>query len=58
LGAFAAASGTLKLESILAALDDYFSGTMLEKNRKAAERGYAEVRVVKGNQCTGGSIRP
>ena len=49
LGAFAAASGTLKLASILDALSDYFSGTILEKNRRAVERGYAEVKVVKGN---------
>ena len=47
LGAFAAASGWLKLESILNALPDYLGGEILERNLKSAERGYREVEVIK-----------
>jgi 2-oxoacid:acceptor oxidoreductase gamma subunit (pyruvate/2-ketoisovalerate family) len=47
LGAFAAASGWLKLESILNALPDYLSGDILQRNLKSAERGYREVEVTK-----------
>jgi pyruvate ferredoxin oxidoreductase gamma subunit len=47
LGAFAAATGWLKLESILACLKDYLSGDMLQRNLKSAERGYKEVEVIK-----------
>jgi 2-oxoacid:acceptor oxidoreductase gamma subunit (pyruvate/2-ketoisovalerate family) len=47
LGAFAAATGWLKLESILACLPDYLSGDMLQRNLKSAERGYREVEVTK-----------
>ena len=42
LGAFAATTGWLKLESVLACLEDYLSGDM-----KSAERGYKEVEVIK-----------
>ena len=47
LGAFAAATGWLKLESILACLPDYLSGDILQRNLKSAERGYKEVEVIK-----------
>ena len=47
LGAFAAATGWLKLESILACLPDYLSGDILQRNLKSAERGYREVEVIK-----------
>jgi 2-oxoacid:acceptor oxidoreductase gamma subunit (pyruvate/2-ketoisovalerate family) len=47
LGAFAAATGWLKLDSILACLKDYLSGDMLARNLKSAERGYREVEVIK-----------
>jgi len=47
LGAFAAASGWLKLESILDCLPDYLSGDILQRNLKSAERGYREVEVTK-----------
>jgi 2-oxoacid:acceptor oxidoreductase gamma subunit (pyruvate/2-ketoisovalerate family) len=47
LGAFAAATGWLKLDSILACLPDYFSGDILQRNLKSAERGYKEVEVIK-----------
>ncbi len=47
LGAFAAASGWLKLQSILDCLPDYLSGDILERNLTSAERGYREVEVIK-----------
>jgi 2-oxoacid:acceptor oxidoreductase gamma subunit (pyruvate/2-ketoisovalerate family) len=47
LGAFAAATGWLKLESILNCLPDYLSGDILTRNLKSAERGYKEVEVIK-----------
>jgi pyruvate ferredoxin oxidoreductase gamma subunit len=47
LGAFAAATGWLKLDSILACLPDYLSGDILQRNLKSAERGYKEVEVTK-----------
>lgn len=47
LGAFAAASGWLKLQSILDCLPDYLSGEILQRNLKSAERGYREVEVIK-----------
>ena len=47
LGAFAAATGWLKLDSLLACLPDYLSGDILQRNLKSAERGYREVEVTK-----------
>jgi 2-oxoacid:acceptor oxidoreductase gamma subunit (pyruvate/2-ketoisovalerate family) len=47
LGALAAATGWVKLESILGALPDYLSGNILERNLKSTERGYKEVEVIK-----------
>ena len=48
LGALAAVTGWLKLESILESLKDYLSGQdILDKNYRSAERGYKEVKVVK-----------
>jgi 2-oxoacid:acceptor oxidoreductase gamma subunit (pyruvate/2-ketoisovalerate family) len=47
LGAFAATTGWLKLESILACLPDYLSGDILQRNLKSAARGYREVEVIK-----------
>lgn len=47
LGAFAAASGWLKLQSILDCLGDYLNGDILERNLKSAERGFREVEVIK-----------
>lgn len=46
LGALAAATGWLKLESVLSSLQDYVSGDILKRNLKSAERGYKEVEVV------------
>jgi len=47
LGALAAATGWLKLDSVLECLKDYVSGDILQRNLKSAERGYREVEVVK-----------
>lgn len=45
LGAFARASGDLSLESVLAAIGEYFRGELAEKNQLCARRGYAEVQL-------------
>jgi 2-oxoacid:acceptor oxidoreductase gamma subunit (pyruvate/2-ketoisovalerate family) len=47
ISAFAAATGLLKLDSILKILPDYLSGDILQRNLKSAERGYHEVEVTK-----------
>ncbi len=47
LGAFAAATGWLQLDSVLTCLSDYLSGDMLQRNLKSVERGYKEVEVIK-----------
>ena len=47
LGAFAATTGWLNLQSILACLGDYLSGDMLKRNLRSAERGYHEVEVIR-----------
>jgi 2-oxoacid:acceptor oxidoreductase gamma subunit (pyruvate/2-ketoisovalerate family) len=47
LGAFSAASGWVKLDSLLSCLGDYLSGDILKRNLKSAERGYREVEVIK-----------
>ncbi len=46
MGAFCAATGWLKLESLLEAFKFYFSGNLLENNKKSATRGYNEVKVI------------
>jgi 2-oxoacid:acceptor oxidoreductase gamma subunit (pyruvate/2-ketoisovalerate family) len=47
LGAFAATTQWVKLESIIKSLGDYLSGDMLQKNIRSVERGYKEVKVLK-----------
>jgi 2-oxoacid:acceptor oxidoreductase gamma subunit (pyruvate/2-ketoisovalerate family) len=47
LGAFAAITGWLELQSILSCLGDYLSGDILERNLRSAERGYREVEVIR-----------
>jgi pyruvate ferredoxin oxidoreductase gamma subunit len=48
LGAFAAATGWLSLDSVLKSLPEYLTGAdILQKNIKSAERGYKEVEVIK-----------
>ena len=47
LGAFAAATGWLKLESLRNCLGEYLSGDILTRNLRSIERGYEEVEVIK-----------
>jgi len=47
LGAFAAATGWIELEHILAGLKQYFSGELLKRNLRSAERGFREVGIIK-----------
>ena len=47
LGVLAAATGWIKLESILAGLEDYFEDKKLEGNRRCAERGFKETNIVR-----------
>ena len=47
LGAFAAATGWLKLESLKSCLGEYLSGDILTRNLRSVERGYEEVEVIK-----------
>lgn len=45
IGALAATTGWLSLESVIKGLGDYLSGDMLESNIRNATRGYKEVEV-------------
>lgn len=45
LGAFARTTGWLTLEALLSVLKEYFEGSLLTKNARCAERGFAETRV-------------
>jgi len=45
LGAFARATGLVKLDDLKQALGMYFKGNMLTKNLKSLERGYEEVKI-------------
>ena len=45
VGALAASTGWLRLDSVLTAMGEYLSGSMLEKNIRNATRGYHEVEV-------------
>ena len=47
LGAFAAATQWLDLESILSGLGNYLSGEILQRNIRSAERGFREVEVIR-----------
>ena len=47
LGAFAATTGWVNLKSILSILAEYFSGDVLERNIRSAQRGFNEVRKSK-----------
>lgn len=47
MGALAATTGWLKLDSIIKSLEEYFEGSMLKKNIRNVERGYHEVEVRK-----------
>ncbi len=50
LGAFAATTGWLSIDSLLASLKEFWSGKALDGNRRCAKRGFAEVRITKLTQ--------
>jgi 2-oxoacid:acceptor oxidoreductase gamma subunit (pyruvate/2-ketoisovalerate family) len=45
LGAFAATTQWVNLDSILASLGEYFEGKLLSTNRQSVERGFHEVAI-------------
>jgi 2-oxoacid:acceptor oxidoreductase gamma subunit (pyruvate/2-ketoisovalerate family) len=45
LGAFARATQWIKLDSVLASLEEYFKGGILDRNVQCARRGYDETRI-------------
>lgn len=45
VGALAAATGWLKLDSVIRGLGEYFEGEILDRNIRNATRGYEEVAV-------------
>jgi len=47
LGAFARATNWVQLDSILASLEEYFTGTALQKNIKCAQKAYHETKITK-----------
>jgi 2-oxoacid:acceptor oxidoreductase gamma subunit (pyruvate/2-ketoisovalerate family) len=47
IGAFAATTGWLSLDSILISLEELWEGKALEGNRRCAKRGYEEVCITK-----------
>ena len=47
LGAFARTTGWVRLDSIIPSLEEYFSGDILSRNKRCAERGFEETEVVK-----------
>jgi 2-oxoacid:acceptor oxidoreductase gamma subunit (pyruvate/2-ketoisovalerate family) len=47
LGALAKTTGWVQLDSVLQGLADYFQGDLLKRNIRNAERGFAEVEVIK-----------
>jgi 2-oxoacid:acceptor oxidoreductase gamma subunit (pyruvate/2-ketoisovalerate family) len=47
LGAFAATTQWVKLESIINCLQNYLSGDMLQRNIRSCERGFREVKILK-----------
>lgn len=47
LGAFARTTGWVQLNSILSGLEEYFTGTVLEKNIRCVQRAYEETKIAK-----------
>jgi 2-oxoacid:acceptor oxidoreductase gamma subunit (pyruvate/2-ketoisovalerate family) len=47
IGAFARTTEWVQLPSLLACLGEFFSGDMLEKNRRCVERGFDETKCVR-----------
>lgn len=46
LGAFAKTTSWIHVDSILASLEEYFSGELLSNNKKCVQRGYKETEVI------------
>jgi 2-oxoacid:acceptor oxidoreductase gamma subunit (pyruvate/2-ketoisovalerate family) len=51
-GAFAATTGWLILDSILASLEDFFEDKLLEGNIRCVKRGFHEVKVLKFGEAS------
>lgn len=47
IGAFARTTGWLQLDSLLLSLNEFFTGDILEKNRRCVKRGFEEVQILK-----------
>ena len=47
LGAFARTTDWVRVDSILSSLEEYFSGSVLQKNKGCVQRGYEETRVIR-----------
>ena len=47
LGAFARTTNWVQLDSILSSLEEYFTGSVLEKNIRCAQRAYEETTITK-----------
>lgn len=47
LGAFSRTTGWVQPDSILASLEEYFTGSVLQKNVRCVQRGYDETKVIK-----------
>lgn len=47
IGAFAATTGWVRLDSVLLALKEFFDGRALEGNIRCAQRGFEEVKITK-----------
>ena len=47
LGAFARTTGWVGLDSVLSALEEYFSGEKLKRNVRTVQRGFEETHVVR-----------
>lgn len=47
LGAFARTTGWVSIDSIISGMEEIFSGELLRKNVKCAQRGYEETKVVR-----------
>ncbi len=47
LGAFAATTKWIELNFVCLALENYFEGEILKRNKRAAERGYKEVKITR-----------
>jgi 2-oxoacid:acceptor oxidoreductase gamma subunit (pyruvate/2-ketoisovalerate family) len=46
LGVFAAATGWIKLESIIAGLEDHFHSNKLDRNKRCVQRGFEETKTI------------